>query len=203
VVGFTNRPLYFRGNSPRYPLDRRLGGPQHRSKRHGEENILDSTGTRTPTPRLSSFRVKAKITGFTETLAITNMTIRCANLKGNLNSTVAETSNLGAIRQYVYLGDTLKRAPQGFLQRFRREVWKVWWKRWIVDYDSNVWTMNTSAWNDIRHKFFCSLTYYSEPWPESAVAVAAETECFIRTNVTAQLWCPLSGMDQIGQIGLK
>jgi hypothetical protein len=43
-----------RGNSPRYPLDRRLGGPQSRSGRRGEEKILDATGTRTLTPRLSS-----------------------------------------------------------------------------------------------------------------------------------------------------
>jgi len=28
VVSFTPRPLYRRGKSPRYPLDRRLGGPQ-------------------------------------------------------------------------------------------------------------------------------------------------------------------------------
>jgi hypothetical protein len=30
--------------------DRRLGGPQSRSGRRGEEKILDPTGTRTPTP---------------------------------------------------------------------------------------------------------------------------------------------------------
>jgi hypothetical protein len=31
VVSFTPRPLYHRRKSPRYPLDRRLGGPQNRS----------------------------------------------------------------------------------------------------------------------------------------------------------------------------
>jgi hypothetical protein len=31
VVSFTPRLLYPRGKSPRYPLDRRLGGPQNRS----------------------------------------------------------------------------------------------------------------------------------------------------------------------------
>jgi hypothetical protein len=31
VVSFTPRPLYPQGKSPRYPLDRRLGGPQSRS----------------------------------------------------------------------------------------------------------------------------------------------------------------------------
>jgi hypothetical protein len=54
VVKFTPRPLYPRGKSPRYPLDRRLGGLQSRSGRFGEEKIRDPTGTRTPTPRSSS-----------------------------------------------------------------------------------------------------------------------------------------------------
>jgi hypothetical protein len=34
---FTLRPLYPQGKSPRYPLDNRLGGPQSRSGRGGEE----------------------------------------------------------------------------------------------------------------------------------------------------------------------
>jgi hypothetical protein len=50
VVNFTLRPLYPRGKSPRYPLDRKLGGPQSRSGRFGEEKILDPTWTGTPTP---------------------------------------------------------------------------------------------------------------------------------------------------------
>jgi hypothetical protein len=54
VVSFTPRPLYPQGMSPRYPLDRRLGALQSRSGRFGEEKILDTTGTRTPTPRSSS-----------------------------------------------------------------------------------------------------------------------------------------------------
>jgi hypothetical protein len=37
VVSFTPRPLYSQGKSPFYPLDRRLGGPQSRSGRGGEE----------------------------------------------------------------------------------------------------------------------------------------------------------------------
>jgi hypothetical protein len=39
VVSFTPWPLYPQGKSPCYPLDRRLGGPQSRSGRGGEENI--------------------------------------------------------------------------------------------------------------------------------------------------------------------
>jgi hypothetical protein len=36
VVSFTHRP----GKTPRYPLDRRLGGPQSQSERGGEEKSL-------------------------------------------------------------------------------------------------------------------------------------------------------------------
>jgi hypothetical protein len=52
VVSFTPLPLY-----PRYPLDRRLGGPQSQSGWRGEEKILYPTGTRTPTPSSSSWEM--------------------------------------------------------------------------------------------------------------------------------------------------
>jgi hypothetical protein len=42
------------GKEPRYPLDRRLGGPQSRSGRRGEETIFHLIGTRTPTSWSSS-----------------------------------------------------------------------------------------------------------------------------------------------------
>jgi hypothetical protein len=45
VVSFTPRPLYPKGRSSRYPLDRRMGGPQSRS---GREKFPAPTGTRTP-----------------------------------------------------------------------------------------------------------------------------------------------------------
>jgi hypothetical protein len=38
LVSFTPLPLYPRGKSPRYPLDRRLGGPQSLSGHCGVEN---------------------------------------------------------------------------------------------------------------------------------------------------------------------
>jgi hypothetical protein len=41
VVRFTLLPLYPRGKSPRYPLDRRLGAPQNQSGQRGEEKILE------------------------------------------------------------------------------------------------------------------------------------------------------------------
>jgi hypothetical protein len=40
VVSFTNRPLFPGGNAPGYPLDKRLDGPQSRSKRGGKEMSL-------------------------------------------------------------------------------------------------------------------------------------------------------------------
>jgi hypothetical protein len=55
VVNFTPRPLYPRGKSPRYPLDRRLRGPQSRSGRFGEEKILDPTGIRIVQPVASRY----------------------------------------------------------------------------------------------------------------------------------------------------
>jgi hypothetical protein len=42
------------GKGARYPLDRRLGMPQNRSGRRGEEQIPDPAETRTPTPPSSS-----------------------------------------------------------------------------------------------------------------------------------------------------
>jgi hypothetical protein len=48
VVSFTPRPLYPRGKSPRYPSDRRLGGPQSRSGRYGEDKNFATAGNRTP-----------------------------------------------------------------------------------------------------------------------------------------------------------
>jgi hypothetical protein len=44
-------PRLPRIRNPRYPLHRRLCGPQNQSGRHGEEKILAPTGTRTPAPR--------------------------------------------------------------------------------------------------------------------------------------------------------
>jgi hypothetical protein len=51
VVSFTTQPLCPQGKRPWYPLDRRLGGPQSRSGRGGEEKIpqcLPALELRTP-----------------------------------------------------------------------------------------------------------------------------------------------------------
>jgi hypothetical protein len=44
VVSFMPLPLYPQGKSSRYPLDRRLGGPQSRCGRHGETKIFAPPG---------------------------------------------------------------------------------------------------------------------------------------------------------------
>jgi hypothetical protein len=49
VVSFKPLPFSPRRKSPRFPLGRRLGGPQSRCGRYGQMKILYSTGTRTPT----------------------------------------------------------------------------------------------------------------------------------------------------------
>jgi hypothetical protein len=46
VASFTPRSLYPWGNRLRYPLYRRLGGPQSRSGHCGEEKILAPPGIR-------------------------------------------------------------------------------------------------------------------------------------------------------------
>jgi hypothetical protein len=56
VVSFTPRPLYPWGKSPYSPFGRRLGGPQSRSGRRGEEKILDPTRNQTQTPLSSSLK---------------------------------------------------------------------------------------------------------------------------------------------------
>jgi hypothetical protein len=52
VFSFTSRPLYPQGNSPCYPLDGRLGGPQSRSGRGGEEKNSQ------PPPGIESYNPK-------------------------------------------------------------------------------------------------------------------------------------------------
>jgi hypothetical protein len=54
VVNLAALPLYPRGKSSLHPLYRRLAVPQSRSRRRGEEKIIYSTGTRTPTLRSST-----------------------------------------------------------------------------------------------------------------------------------------------------
>jgi hypothetical protein len=78
VVSFMPWPLY-----PRYPLYRRLGGPQSRSGRHGELKILDPTRTRTPitllpSPFCNSFYLSAQSTLLVFTLLLLMVWFFCS-----------------------------------------------------------------------------------------------------------------------------
>jgi virulence-associated protein VagC len=53
MFSFAFRPLYRRVKSLRHPSDRRLGAPQVRAGRRGEEYILYPIGIRTLIPRSS------------------------------------------------------------------------------------------------------------------------------------------------------
>jgi hypothetical protein len=49
VVSFMPRPFYLWGNSPRYALNTKVGGPQSRSERGGEKKKIPApAGNRTP-----------------------------------------------------------------------------------------------------------------------------------------------------------
>jgi hypothetical protein len=54
VVSFTHQLLYAQGKSPRYPLDRRLGGPRAVLDTVVKRKILSPAGNRTLEPRSSS-----------------------------------------------------------------------------------------------------------------------------------------------------
>jgi hypothetical protein len=61
VVSFIPRPLYPKGKSPRYPLDRRLGGPQSRNERSGEKNSEPLPGLEHPIIRLVAQRYTTEL----------------------------------------------------------------------------------------------------------------------------------------------
>jgi hypothetical protein len=65
VVSFKPRPLCLRGNSPRYPLDRRVGGTQSRSGSYGGGKVLSLSRTKpshtTCNPSLSKLRYPSSL----------------------------------------------------------------------------------------------------------------------------------------------
>jgi hypothetical protein len=73
VVSFKPRPFYSRGKKPRYPSDRRLGGPKSRGG-HLVKRKFFSSGTRTPTPRPSSPQLVAITTPESEMHNLYNVT---------------------------------------------------------------------------------------------------------------------------------
>jgi hypothetical protein len=78
VVSFTPRPLYPQGKSPRYPLDRRLGGPQSRSGHGGEEKNSQ------PLPRESNPRtpiVQPVASRYTDWAILNRIVFYCTSTK--------------------------------------------------------------------------------------------------------------------------
>jgi hypothetical protein len=68
VVSFTPR-----GKIPRYPLDRRLAGPQDQSERRGEKKNLVPTGSWTATPRSSRTRPIVLMSALFRLIPLTNL----------------------------------------------------------------------------------------------------------------------------------
>jgi hypothetical protein len=65
VISFTPQPLYILGKSRWYPLDRRLGGPQSRSGRGGEEkNSQPLPGIEPPIIQPIAQRYTSELTRF-------------------------------------------------------------------------------------------------------------------------------------------
>jgi hypothetical protein len=60
IVSFTLHPLFFRGNFPRYSMDRRLGGPQCRCGRGGEEKYSQ------PLPRVEHQKIRKPFEKFVD-----------------------------------------------------------------------------------------------------------------------------------------
>jgi hypothetical protein len=94
------------------PLDRRLGGPQSRSGRFGEEKILDPSGTRTPTTQSSSPRLVAIPITLSRLLTEAYMYINILNicLANDMNVPVSSNtedritiSDNAALRSYAIL----------------------------------------------------------------------------------------------------
>jgi hypothetical protein len=71
VISFTLRPFYPQGKSPWYPLDRRLGGPQSRFGRGGEEkNSQPLPGLEPPIIRPVTQRYNTELSHFYGTIKI-------------------------------------------------------------------------------------------------------------------------------------
>jgi hypothetical protein len=64
VARFTYRPLYLRGKSPQYIFDRRLGVPQSRSGRGGEEKNICPAGNKSGRPARSSVTILTELPRF-------------------------------------------------------------------------------------------------------------------------------------------
>jgi hypothetical protein len=83
IGSFTPRPLYPQGKSPWYPLDKRLGGPQSRSGRGGEEKNSH------PLPGLEPLIIQPVAQRYTPDLSrllCTLIHVLCTRIKWKVNA---------------------------------------------------------------------------------------------------------------------
>jgi hypothetical protein len=87
VVSFTSLPLYPRGYRPRYPLDRRLGGPQSQSGLCGEEKNLTLPGIEPGRSSPSLFRLSYVVRSDISFLTLLLLHARAERHVGNVAAT--------------------------------------------------------------------------------------------------------------------
>jgi hypothetical protein len=120
VVSFTLRPLCAWGGSPRFPLDRRLGGPESRSGRYGEKKNLSPAGNRITAVQPVAHRY---------TDCAIPIPINCRNL---LNYSIqhclsGEADGRSASQKIPAFYETRR-----FIASFSRtSQWPIFWARWI------------------------------------------------------------------------
>jgi hypothetical protein len=94
VVSFTLLPLYPRPSSPRYPLYKRLGGPQNRTGCYEEKNLLPLQGIE---PRLLGRPPRSLVAIPTELSRLPlHYKVKCTNISGLMHH-VIKTYGAGGI----------------------------------------------------------------------------------------------------------
>jgi hypothetical protein len=81
VVSFNPRPISPQGKRSRYPLDRRLCGPQSRSGLYGEQKNLAPSGNRTPAVQIIDRRYADRVIpapAFWDTVVSSHFSFMCS-----------------------------------------------------------------------------------------------------------------------------
>jgi hypothetical protein len=124
-ISFTPRPLYPRGNFPRYSMNGRLGGPQNRSGPHGEEKILPLSGTKPWTSNVCPIAIPTELSRLKQL----NMPLQ----------------NIQAV---IWCIGTFHRKQQLWVNHWKCEEEKkdgnlifsdtIWW-RTLIQWSTNIW----------------------------------------------------------------
>jgi hypothetical protein len=124
VVSFTPRPLYPRGKSPWFPLDKRLGGPQNWSGRLGEEKILDRIGAQNS----NSSVIQPIASRYTNCAILAPNVVICQiNILFLLIHTTSNTDVTNLVVHGVLSGTTvlvLQALPSKDAMRFKKSIFK-------------------------------------------------------------------------------